>query len=81
MWWKQPSDMLLVHSEGHLRESGGKAGFLTMGERTWLIYVNILVFYGNRIERQQIRVLAKGVSKCTGYHNAPLLKGEEREEN
>lgn len=54
------SDVLMVHSKGLLRESGGKASFLTKGERTWLNYVNVLAFYGNRIERHQIRVFGRG---------------------
>lgn len=32
-------------------------------ERTWLNYVNILIFCGNRIERQQIREFTDEVSK------------------
>lgn len=40
---------------------GGTLGGLE--ERTWLNYVNILIFCGNRIERQQIREFTDEVSK------------------
>lgn len=44
------SAVLVVHSEGLLREYGGKASFLMKGKRTWLNYVNVLVFYGNELK-------------------------------